>query len=68
MDFIRSYNPVPQPAEGAIEKAARMINESVKPFMLVGQGVELADASEELKTLIEKAQIPVGTTAVMLPT
>ena len=62
VDFIRSYNPVPQPAEGAIEKAARMINESVKPFMLVGQGVELADASEELKTLIEKAQIPVGTT------
>ena len=62
VDFIRSYNPVPQPAEGAIEQAARMINESVKPFMLVGQGVELAGASEELKALIEKAQIPVGTT------
>lgn len=62
VDFIRSYNPAPQPAEEAVKTAAKMINESVKPFMLVGQGVELAGASEELKALIEKAQIPVGTT------
>ena len=62
IDFIRSYNPNPQPAEGAIEKAAQMINESVKPFMLVGQGVELADARKELLSLCEKAQIPFATT------
>lgn len=62
IDFIRSYNPNPQPAEGAIEKAAQMINQSVKPFMLVGQGVELADANKELLSLCEKAQIPFGTT------
>lgn len=62
IDFIRSYNPNPQPAEGTIEKAAQMINESVKPFMLVGQGVELADANKELLALCEKAQIPFGTT------
>jgi len=62
VDFIRSYNPAPQPADGAIEKAAEMINKSVKPFMLVGQGVELAGAREELLALCEKAQIPYGTT------
>ena len=62
IDFIRSYNPNPQPAEGTIEKAAQMINESVKPFMLVGQGVERADANKELLALCEKAQIPFGTT------
>ncbi len=62
IDFIRSYNPNPQPAEGAIEKAAQMINQSVKPFMLVGQGVELADARKELLSLCEKAQIPFATT------
>lgn len=62
IDFIRSYNPCPQPAEGAVEMAARMINESVKPFMLVGQGVELAGANKELLALCEKAQIPFGTT------
>lgn len=62
IDFIRSYNPTPQPAEGAVEMAAKMINESVKPFMLVGQGVELAGANKELLALCEKAQIPFGTT------
>lgn len=62
IDFIRSYNPNPQPAEGAVEMAAKMINESVKPFMLVGQGVELAGANKELLALCEKAQIPFGTT------
>jgi len=62
IDFIRSYNPNPQPAEGAVEMAAKMINESVKPFMLVGQGVELAGANKELLDLCEKAQIPFGTT------
>lgn len=62
VDFIRSYNPDPQPEAGVCEKAARMINESVKPFMLVGQGVELADAGQELVELCEKAQIPFATT------
>ncbi|MBO4487502.1 MAG: biosynthetic-type acetolactate synthase large subunit [Bacteroidaceae bacterium] len=62
IDFIRSYNPCPQPAEGAVETAAKMINESVKPFMLVGQGVELAGANKELLSLCDKAQIPFATT------
>lgn len=62
VDFIRSYNPVPAAPQAAIEKAAAMINESVKPFMLVGQGVELAGARQELLALCEKAQIPFGTT------
>lgn len=66
VDFIRSYNPVPQLDMSAVKKAAQLINNSVKPFMLVGQGVELANAHEELLALIEKAQIPVGTTLLGL--
>lgn len=62
VDFIRSYKPVPQCELSIIEEAARMINESVKPFMLVGQGVELSGANKELLALAEKAQIPFGTT------
>ncbi len=62
VDFIRSYKPVPQCELSIIEQAARMINESVKPFMLVGQGVELSGANKELLALVEKAQIPFGTT------
>lgn len=62
IDFIRSYNPYPLPSEGAVENAAHMINQSKKPFMLVGQGVELAGANAEMLELAEKAQIPFGTT------
>jgi len=62
VDFIRSYKPVPQCEPEVIATAAKMINESVKPFMLVGQGVELAGANKELLDLCEKAQIPFGQT------
>lgn len=66
VDFIRSYKPVHVPSEATIEKAARLINNSVKPFALVGQGVELGEAREELKALLEKAQIPAGCTMLGL--
>ena len=66
VDFIRSYKPVPQMDMTAVERAAQLINNSVKPFMLVGQGVELGNAHEELLALAEKAQIPVGTTILGL--
>lgn len=66
VDFIRSYKPVHVPSEATIEEAARLINNSVKPFALVGQGVELGEAREELKALLEKAQIPAGCTMLGL--
>ncbi|MCM1311599.1 MAG: biosynthetic-type acetolactate synthase large subunit [Bacteroides sp.] len=66
VDFIRSYEPVPQMEQTAVEKAAKMINDSVKPFVLVGQGVELGNAREELRELLEKAQIPAGCTMLGL--
>lgn len=66
VNFIRSYKPEPQSPEEDILLAAKMINESVKPFMLVGQGVELAEAREELLALVEKAQIPFGQTLLGL--
>lgn len=66
VNFIRSYNPVPEVDEVSIAQAAKLINESVKPFMLVGQGVELAGARAELLELCEKAQIPFGQTLLGL--
>lgn len=66
VDFIRSYKPVPHVDRSAVERAAQLINNSVKPFMLVGQGVELGNAHDELLALAEKAQIPVGTTLLGL--
>ena len=54
VDFIRSYNPNPQPEPDAYETAARMINESVN------------DARKELLDLCEKAQIPFAATLLGL--
>lgn len=66
VDFIRSYKPVHIPSEESIREAARLINNSVKPLALVGQGVELGEAREELKEFLEKAQIPAGCTMLGL--
>ena len=62
VDFIRSYDPEPDMNLTDIERAAKMINNSVKPFVLVGQGVELGNAQKELCTFLEKADLPCGTT------
>ncbi len=66
VSFIRSYVPNPVSDKSVIQKAAEMINQSVKPFMLVGQGVELGNANQELLELVEKAQIPFGCTMLGL--
>lgn len=65
-DFIRSYNPRPAINPSAIEKAAELINKAQKPLLLLGQGVVLANAEQEIKELIEKADIPVGVTLLGL--
>lgn len=66
VDFVRSYVPVPRMDLPTIEKAAQMINDAVKPFVLVGQGVELGNAREELRLFLEKAQLPAGCTMLGL--
>ena len=53
--FIRSYNPYPDIQPGEIEEAARLINQSRKPFILAGQGVVISHAEKELSELAEKA-------------
>ena len=66
VDYIRSYVPYPKPNEKAIAAAAELINRAARPLVLVGQGVELANANEELKNFIEKANLPVGRTLLGL--
>ena len=52
--FIRSYQPTPDIDEESIKKAAELINQA-KPFALVGHGVILGNAENELKEFLEKA-------------
>lgn len=66
IDFIRSYVPIPPTDKQSITEAAALINEAKRPLVLVGQGVELGNASEELKAFIEKAGLPAGCTLLGL--
>lgn len=61
-NFIRSYIPnLPLKAEKA-EKAAELINNAKKPLALVGHGVTIGKAEEELKAFLEIADIPAAWT------
>ncbi len=42
-----------------IDKAVRLIKSSKKPYIFVGGGVVLADASEELREFVDKVDAPV---------
>ena len=66
VDFIRSYVPYPKLNEETVRQAAELINHAKKPLALVGQGVELGNAQEELKAFLEKADIPAGRTMLGL--
>jgi acetolactate synthase-1/2/3 large subunit len=66
VDFIRSYQPWPDIDPESINAAAQLINQAQKPFALVGQGVILSRAEQELKAFLEKADIPAGSTMLGL--
>ncbi len=65
-DFVRSYVAYPEVNMEAVKEAADLINHAKKPLALVGQGVELGHAQEELKAFLEKANIPAGRTMLGL--
>lgn len=64
--IIRSFNPIPEIDEQCIRDAAKLINNAKKPFVLLGQGIELAGAQKEAVQLIEKADMPAGCTLLGL--
>ncbi|MCI7050918.1 MAG: biosynthetic-type acetolactate synthase large subunit [Bacteroidales bacterium] len=66
IDFIRSYVPVPNTSKQSVVEAAALINAAKRPLVLVGQGVELGHAQEELKRFVEKAGLPAGCTLLGL--
>ena len=61
-DHIRSYRPKPIVRSVYIERAAKLINEAEKPFVIFGQGVILGNAEKEFQDFIEKSGIPAAWT------
>ena len=63
---IRSYVAYPKLDMKAVQEAAALIRQAKTPLALVGQGVELGNAQEELRQFLEKGDIPAGRTMLGL--
>jgi acetolactate synthase-1/2/3 large subunit len=63
---VKSYIPRPKLDEAQVKKAAELINNAKKPYILFGQGVILSEAEAELKALVEKGGIPAAWTIMGL--
>jgi acetolactate synthase I/II/III large subunit len=50
----------------AIAKAANLINQATRPYILIGHGVLISGAEEEVRILAERAGIPVASTLLGL--
>lgn len=63
---VRSYIPETPVDPFKIKEAAEIINQAKRPFLLVGQGVIIGNAENELKEFIEKTGIPAACTLLGL--
>lgn len=63
---IRSYRPKPKLNKAKLEEAAQLINAAKKPYLLIGQGIMLSNAEQELLAFVEKSGIPVASTLLGL--
>ena len=61
---IRGYKPNKGVHVGQLKKAIALLKEATKPIFLIGGGVNLAHAQNEMTTLAEKLNIPVITTVM----
>lgn len=66
VNFIRSYVPVTPTSKSSLEEAAALINAAERPLVLIGQGVELGGAQQEVRAFIEKIGAPAGCTLLGL--
>ena len=63
---IRSYNPPVKGHPGQIKKAAQLLSEAKRPFIYVGGGAILGNASEEVTELVRMLNVPCTNTLMGL--
>ena len=59
---IRSYKPNTNAHEGQLKKALEILEHAKKPLFLIGGGVNISRATEEMTRLAELTNVPVVTT------
>ena len=63
---MRSYNPVRKGHGGQIRKALQLLMSAKRPYIYTGGGVLLAEASQELRTLVDMLGYPCTNTLMGL--
>ena len=63
---VRSFQPKPKLNADQLQAASNLLNEAKKPLMIVGQGIMLSNAEEELLVFAEKTGVPVASTLLGL--
>ena len=63
---LRSYNPVPRPNSGQVRRAAKLLGEARRPLLIIGGGLIISGAHEEVNTLAQAFKIPVTGTLLGL--
>ncbi len=66
IESIRSYKPRPAIDMEAVSRAAELIDAAERPMAIIGQGVLLSNAEEELKKFLEKTDMPVASSLLGL--
>jgi acetolactate synthase-1/2/3 large subunit len=66
----RAYRPHPmlRVEESGLQQAAELIRDAKRPIILAGHGISESGAMEQVRTLAERAQIPVALTLLGLGT
>lgn len=63
---VRSFHPKPKLNVDQLQAASKLLNEAKKPLMIVGQGIMLSNAEDELLVFAEKTGVPVASTLLGL--
>jgi len=63
---LEGFQPTIKPNLRQIEFAAELLNAAKKPYMFIGHGILISEATEILKKFLEKTGIPVASTLLGL--
>lgn len=63
---LRSYNPTMQGHRGQVKRAAKLLAEANHPVMLIGGGAQLSGATEEVRSIAHRFNVPVTATLMGL--
>jgi acetolactate synthase large subunit len=67
-EFVSVPEPLPEASDEDIAKSIELLREAKKPAIVSGGGVNLANATAELKELAETIQVPVVTSVMGIDT